>query len=298
MGTNINEDGTKGFVNTAIRGDDLALIAAWHGANDPTAANNKIPNNGLFFNTSENVLKLNTGTKAAPVWKPYYQFPVYGRSSQSIIIDANTSDGVAECGDLTINDGVTLSGKQKQNLIIVCSGKLTINGTISMTGLGADGLIEGTSGIPQNSKNLDSRAGSSFQNNGSVVLGGGADVYRKPSLVLNQIGYGAVAPSIYPENLDLVTNGGGRIIIIAREIEFGANGKIEASGNNGRDSSSQGGSGGGAGGDINIITETALTADQKAKIVYSDIAAERNGTNGAVGVKGVGGKARLTEIIV
>ena len=296
MGTNINEDGTKGFVNTAIRGGDLALIAAWHGANDPTAANNKIPANGLFLNTTERVIKLNIGTEAAPIWKPYYQFPVYGRSSQSITIDANTSDGVAECNDLTINDGITLSGKQKQNLIIVCK-KLILNGTISMTGLGADGTID-NSANPENSKNLDSHAGRTIRTDGTIIAGGIADVYRKPNLTEMQIGYGAAAPSISNINLDLVTKGGGRIIIIAREIEFGANGRIEASGNNGRGYTTTSGSGGGAGGDINIITATALTADQKAKIVYSDIAAERNGTDGAAGVKGVGGKARLTEIII
>ena len=229
--------------------------------------------------------------------EPYYQFPVYGRSSQNIIIDANTSDGIAECGDLTINDGVTLSGKQKQNLIIVCSGKLTINGVISMTGLGADGVI-GNTFNPENSKNLDSHAGSTLRNDSAIIAGGGADVYRKPSLVLNQIGYGAAAASAVATNINNVTKGGGRIIIIAREIEFGANGKIEASGDDGNGGIGSGGAGGGAGGDINIITATALTADQKAKIVYSDIAAERNGTDAAVGVDGVGGKARLTEIIV
>ena len=298
MGNYINPDGTDGFEGGPVSGEDLNEVVTWHGPNDPTAANNKIPNGGLFFNTSENVLKLNTGTKAAPVWKPYYQFPVYGRSSQNIIIDANTSDGIAECGDLTINDGVTLSGKQKRNLIIVCSSKLTINGIISMTDLGADGVI-GNTDNPENSKNLDSHAGKTIRVvDGTIIAGGSADVYRKPILTEMQIGYGAAAASTDPNTVD-VTKGGGRIIIIAREIEFGANGKIEASGQDGNFYNVNGvRQGGGAGGDINIITTTALTADQKAKIVYSDIAAERNGTDGTANTAGVGGKARLTEIIV
>ena len=74
MGVDINEDGTKGFVKTTIRGGDLGLIAAWHGANDPTAANNKIPANGLFLNTTEHVIKLNIGTEAAPVWNRIINF--------------------------------------------------------------------------------------------------------------------------------------------------------------------------------------------------------------------------------
>ena len=82
MGNYINEDGTKTFKQgRTIEGDDLSSGYVWHGANDPTAANNQIPANGLFFNTAEQVLKINTGTQEAPIWKSYLQFPVYGRSS-------------------------------------------------------------------------------------------------------------------------------------------------------------------------------------------------------------------------
>ena len=78
MGVDINEDGTKGFVKTAIRGGDLGLIAAWHGANDPTAANNKIPANGLFLNVGSREMKRNAGTEAAPIWESLGGFAPVG----------------------------------------------------------------------------------------------------------------------------------------------------------------------------------------------------------------------------
>ena len=287
MGNYINPDGTDGFEGGPISGEDLNEVVTWHGPNDPTAANNQIPANGLFFNTADKVLKINTGTVEAPIWKPYYQFPVYGRESQSEIIDADTAlDGnTHKYGELTINENVTLSGTQKQNLVIICKDKLTINGTISMTGLGANGNAE-------NSKNLDVQAGANYQN-GNIVYGGGPDVYNKPNVFDGGlVAYGA-STAIFSNR---PRNGGGRIIIYAPIIEFGANGKIESRGQDGAAISNdrQGGS---AGGDINIITATALTADQKAKIAYSDNHAEHNGTDATAVSAGIGGKARLTEFV-
>ena len=276
MGTNINEDGTKGFVNTAIRGGDLGLIAAWHGADDPTAANNKIPANGLFLNTTAHVIKLNIGTEAAPIWKSLLQVPVFGRSSIDETINANTTlDGsVHEYGNLTINDGITLEGTSRQNLALIVNDTLTINGTISKVFNGG--------GIALNSKNLDVHGGASADG----TAGGIADVYHAPNINDTPI-YHAARGS---EN---GTQGGGGIIILARKIIFGANGKIDADGadgNNGRGSA--------AGGIIFIVSTTPLTADQKAKIEYADYAPARNGADGIAGQTVAGGKARLVELVV
>ena len=306
MGVDINEDGTKGFVKTAIRGGDLGLIAAWHGADDPTAANNKIPANGLFLNTTERVIKLNIGTEAAPVWKNLSDTS-YGNSEIDKVFAANENIDSGFYRNLTINEGVEIKGNTSV-LVLYVNDTLTINGALSQSGIDNPAT-----------RNLNHRGGNGgADGNGNAGSAGSvADILFLPLI-----------PSGKPLKTDIVPysagNGGngrssnnnagvggigsGAIYIFAKNIVFGANGSISASGTSGTKGGdrigvvtySAGGGGGGAGGIIIITTPTALTADQKAKIISGN----SNGSNGANGNGnrggrgGDGGKARLVEFIV
>ena len=204
----------------------------------------------------------------------FFTIPVFGTdASINETINANTTlDGsVHEYGNLTINDGITLEGTARQNLVLIVNDTLTINGIIQHSNLNYE-----------NSKNLDVHGGA----NADGTAGGIADVYHAPNINDTPIYYAA-------RGSDLGIKGGGGIIILARKIIFGANGKIDADGQDGTN-----GRGSAAGGIIFIVSTTPLTADQKAKIEYSDIAADRNGADGIVGQTVAGGKARLVELVV
>lgn len=61
-------DGTDTFTGNNVTGAKLDSVSLWHGTTSPTAGSNKVPTNGLFFNTSSGLLYENTGTLANPTW--------------------------------------------------------------------------------------------------------------------------------------------------------------------------------------------------------------------------------------
>ena len=308
-GTEINSDGTSVFKDKTCRGSDLDLISLWHGANDPTAENNQIPTDGIFLNTTDKLLKINTGTVEAPIWK-ILSDPSYGNSEIDKVFVANENIDSGFYRNLTINEGVAIKGNTSV-LVLYVNDTLTINGTLSQSGINNPAT-----------RNLDHSSGNGGANGSGSQAGSdgqAADVLFLPLIPSGK----PLKTDIVPYSTGAGGNGGsggiganggsggigsGAIYIFAKNIMFGANGSISASGtggtrgdnSSGLGSSGSGGGGGGAGGIIIITTPTALTADQKAKIISGN----SNGSNGANGTAnnggngGAGGKARLVEFIV
>lgn len=283
-GIEINTDGTSVFENKTIRGSDMDLVATWHGASAPTV-NNQIPTGGLFLNETLNLIQKNIGTIANPIWQLQYPNMIYGTSQVSGSLNGTLEQGSHDFKDLEIT--APTYPTDGNSLIIRASGTLTLNSELNANGKGRS----------YNAVNLGCSGG------GSTISaspdGGGAPANYVAPTILDVPSYRGASARIQTFADTYYSYGGAAIIVFANKIIFGANGSITASGQAGYNTAGNAYLGSGGGGMIVLVTGTPLTADDRAKIIYSDNLADRNGKDyDTVNPNVAGGKARLAELIV
>lgn len=239
-----------------------------------------------------------------------FMAPIFGNGSLGdVIISVNTnlsSSGigvkVVQYHNLTINSGVTLSSDPSDSiLVILCTGILTLNGTISMVGRGKTGgaggaaMANGNPGTPGGLVSALTYSGNMGGNGDSAggttgALGGlnsispalqsplPFEIFR--GLIGSGGGGGGGASASYSGGNG--GQGGGIVWIEANSLVYGASALIDCHGNNGNPGTgvltvSGGGGGGGNAGSIQILYSV------KTGLVTLTVA---GGNGGAIGGSG------------
>lgn len=213
----------------------------------------------------------------------------------TISADGNYS-GVHFYSTFTLNVGVTMTVPAgKRRLVIIASGTITINGTITAASAGVQGADSvGGTGTDQPGAGGGAYAGGDVQWNGCVVQAGAGATLNATQVTGSDV-VGAANPLLAFGGAAGGGNGtggagghaGGSIVLIAPTIVLASTATLNTSGGNG----SAAGTGGGGGGAGNVYIVARSYTDNGATFTLT------GGTHGQAGTSG-DGAAGVKQILI